>query len=80
MTPKQYYYYYLGVMQMDKREYDLFKSFVTVDGRDIEIGRDGKIVFSDNKKLVSLDKINPMLKFIKVKRLKEMLHTYELIC
>ena len=51
MSPKQYYYYYLGVVQMDKREYDLLKDV--------------------------LNNI-PACKYIKVKRLKEMLHTYEL--
>ena len=52
MTPKQYYYYYLGVMQMDKREYNLLKELL---------------------------KNESALKYIKVKRLKEMLHTYELL-
>ena len=51
LTAQKYYYYYLGVIQMDSHEYKILSEVLNNE---------------------------QALRFIKVKRLKAMLHTYKL--
>ena len=68
----------MHVNLMTPYEVKLLEGLCKVNDRFIGLNEDNIWVFTDNGKPVNPSKVNPALRYIKVKRVKAMLHSYRL--